>query len=106
MPDYTGRTSDLTPDQDHCPPVDRARLFETLRPYFARAGVEVNWQAFDTYSDVGLVNALAMICPFEPPEKQALLETGSPADRLDLLVTLAHMGVHDTGTGPSGALRQ
>jgi Lon protease-like protein len=35
-----------------------------------------------------LVNALAMMCPFEPAEKQALLEAPSWVERVATLVTL------------------
>ena len=38
-----------------------------------------------------LVNALAMLCPFEPAEKQALLEAPSWLERVDTLVTLLEM---------------
>jgi Lon protease-like protein len=44
------------------------------------------------------VNALAMLCPFEPAEKQALLEAPSWAERIDTLVALLEMaGAPDTG---------
>jgi Lon protease-like protein len=38
-----------------------------------------------------LVNALAMLCPFEPAEKQALLEAKCLTDRVDTLVALLEM---------------
>jgi hypothetical protein len=38
-----------------------------------------------------LVNALAMLCPFGPAEKQALIEASSWNDRVDTLVTLLEM---------------
>ena len=44
-----------------------------------------------------LVNALAMMCPFEPAEKQALLEAPSWTERVDTLVALLEMsGAPDT----------
>ena len=38
-----------------------------------------------------------MVCPFEPLEKQALLESADSAARADTLVTLLQMGAHEGG---------
>jgi Lon protease-like protein len=35
-----------------------------------------------------LINSLSMLCPFDPEEKQALLEAPSLATRRETLVTL------------------
>jgi Lon protease-like protein len=42
-----------------------------------------------------------MVCPFEPIEKQALLEAPSEAERAETLLALLRMGAADTG-GTSG----
>ncbi len=39
-----------------------------------------------------LVVTLAMICPFEPAEKQALLEAASDAERASTLLALLEIG--------------
>jgi len=52
--------------------------------------------------DTALVNTLAMVCPFEPPEKQALLEATTETDRADALLALLQMGAHSSDTRPSG----
>ena len=39
-----------------------------------------------------LVNALAMMCPFDPAEKQALLEAQSFQERASTLTALLEMG--------------
>jgi len=39
-----------------------------------------------------LVITLAMVCPFEPAEKQALLEAANDAERASTLLTLLQMG--------------
>jgi Lon protease-like protein len=44
-----------------------------------------------------------MICPFEPCEKQALLEAADPEERGNVLITLLQMGAlgaRDQATGP------
>ena len=38
-----------------------------------------------------LVTSLAMMCPFEPREKQALLEAGTLAERAKVLTTLLEL---------------
>ena len=75
--------------------LDRVRLLAALRAYFAARGFDANWEAIDTMPDAELVRTLGMICPFESPEKQALLEAPSLIDQADTLVTLLEMGVHD-----------
>ena len=60
---------------------DRARLVEGLRTYFKIQGISANWDAIESTPDERLVTSLAMICPFEPSEKQALLECGSLSER-------------------------
>ncbi len=74
--------------------IDRAGLLAALRPYFQARGIEANWEAVEQSPDGMLVTTLAMLCPFEPREKQALLEAATPADRAAMLVTLLQMGAH------------
>ena len=38
-----------------------------------------------------LVNSLSMLCPFEPEEKQVLLEAETIVNRLDVLVALMQL---------------
>ncbi len=84
---------------------DRTELLASLRAYFARRGFEANWDAIEQMEDESLVVTLAMVCPFAPAEKQALLEADSPADRAQALLTLLAIDAHDfdDGTPPSRA---
>jgi len=72
--------------------VEREALVGALRGYFARRGFEANWEAIRRIPDDMLVITLAMICPFEPAEKQALLEAETEADRAVALLALLQMG--------------
>jgi len=72
--------------------VEREALVGALRGYFARRGFDANWEAIRRIPDDILVITLAMICPFEPAEKQALLEAGTEADRAAALLALLQMG--------------
>jgi len=72
--------------------VAREALLTALRGYFTHRGVEANWDAIKRLSDDNLVITLAMVCPFEPAEKQALLEAGTIAEQAEMLLTLLRMG--------------
>ena len=90
---------DLEPDEDR---VERAVLLRALRAYFAARGFEANWDAINEMPDPMLVATLAMACPFEPPEKQALLEAPSTVERAQALLALLEMGAHGTDAGEPG----
>jgi Lon protease-like protein len=72
--------------------VDREALLTVLRAYFTRRGVDANWDAIKRLTDDNLIVTLAMVCPFEPVEKQALLEAVTIADQAEMLMTLLRMG--------------
>jgi hypothetical protein len=72
--------------------VERDAVLAALRGYFARRNFEANWDAVRRMPDDSLVTTLCMICPFEPAEKQALLEAASEADRAATLLALLQMG--------------
>ena len=91
--------SDL--DEGAAGPIDRDGLLGALRAYFQAHGFDANWDAIDEMPDGPLVNTLAMVCPFEPPEKQALIEAATDADRAKTLLTLLTMGVHSNDFGGS-----
>jgi Lon protease-like protein len=80
---------DLTPKPIK---VDRDILLTALRGFFSHRGVEANWDAIKRLTDDNLVVTLTMACPFEPAEKQALLEAGPIAEQAEMLLTLLRMG--------------
>jgi Lon protease-like protein len=78
----------------------RESLIDALRAYFTVNGFDANWDAIEAMSDNDLVVTLAMICPFDPVEKQALLEAVDPSARAATLLMLLQMGAHsDQGLG-------
>ena len=89
--DYVPFAADLAVG-DGAPPYDRAELLAALRAYFRARGIEANWDAVEQSADAMLVTTLSMVCPFEPPEKQALLEAPDCAERARMLVALMRMG--------------
>jgi uncharacterized protein len=82
--------------------VERETLVAELRTYFSRHGFHVNWEAIDGMPDDMLVTTLCMVCPFEPPEKQALLEAGTEAERGHALLALLQMGALGANHGRTG----
>jgi uncharacterized protein len=72
--------------------VARDALLAALRGYFTQRGFDANWDAIKRLPDDMLVITLAMVCPFEPAEKQALLEAPGDAERASTLLTLLQMG--------------
>jgi uncharacterized protein len=88
-PDYTPYLGDLTEDStDHFP---RDRLLGALKAYLAHRDLKADWRAVTNAPPETLVNALAMLCPFEPMEKQALVEARNWQERVDTLVALLEM---------------
>jgi Lon protease-like protein len=70
----------------------RDALLAALRGFFTNRGFDANWDVIKRLPDDMLVITLAMVCPFEPAEKQALLEAATHADRAQALLTLLQMG--------------
>jgi Lon protease-like protein len=83
--------ADLEPEAQA---VEREALLDALRAYFQARGFDANWDAINEMPDPVLVATLAMVCPFEPPEKQALLEAPDTAERAQALLALLQMGAH------------
>jgi Lon protease-like protein len=98
--DFSDYAGDLLLER---PPAEigRERILTALRAYFVRRGVEANWDAIRGLSDDGLVITLSMACPFEPVEKQALLEAPTDADRAETLLALLQMGAASSDLPPS-----
>ena len=81
-------------------PETRADIIESLREYFDMKGIDANWDAVHGMPDDQLVVTLAMLCPFDTAEKQALLEAPTEHDRAGDLLALLRMAVHE-GEGSS-----
>jgi len=95
--DYGPFAGDLEPPAEVS--VDRDRLFAVLRPFASRHGLSFNWDLMREVDSAPLLTSLAMVCPFEPREKQALLEAATPQARADLMLALLEMGAMEPGEG-------
>ncbi len=82
--------------------LDRDGLIERLKPYLDSQGMKINVDAIKGLSESTLVTSLCMICPFDPREKQALLEATSAKERAETLMALLRMGVFESSGKPDG----
>jgi uncharacterized protein len=75
---------------------DRERLLGALKSYLAHRGLAVDWEAAEGAPTAALVNSLCAALPFDPAEKQALLEAPAPTDRGEALIALLEIdGIAD-----------
>jgi uncharacterized protein len=83
--------------------VDRPRLIATLRSYLIANNLNADWDRINGASNERLVNTLAILSPYGPEEKQALLEAKDLRARAEALVALAEMelAATDDGSGTS-----
>jgi hypothetical protein len=72
--DYAAEEVKLHGEHDH--------LMQTLKRYFEANGMETDWSALQKLPTVKLMNSLSMALPFSEQDKQTLLETIEPAERL------------------------
>lgn len=80
--------------------VNREALLETLRTYLEVRNLSADWSAIANASTERLVNSLAVISPYGPEEKQALLEAPDLKTRAETLVALAEL---DLAAGSQGS---
>ena len=71
--------------------VDRASVLKTLRDFAKAHELTVDWRGIDSAPNDALVSALAMMSPFGPREKQALLEAVDLKSRADVLIAIAEI---------------
>ena len=73
--------------------VDRNGLLKTLREYLDVNNLEADWQSVSEAETEVLVNALCMMCPYGPQEKQALLEARDLRTRAETLIAITEMDI-------------
>ena len=71
--------------------VDRKRLLEVLTDFLKVNNLKVDWNGIENAPNEALVNALAMMSPYGPPEKQAMLEAADLKTRADSLIAVTEM---------------
>jgi Lon protease-like protein len=71
--------------------VDRARVIKALRDFVSANEVKVDWRGIDKAPNEALVNALCMMSPYGPREKQAMLEAPDLKSRAEVLVAVTEI---------------
>jgi uncharacterized protein len=89
--DWTPYTRDRDPAADLG--FDRERFARALKNYFTQRQISADWEAIDKAPAEHLLTSIAMLCPFAPSEKQALLEAADLEERARLLVALIEMAM-------------
>jgi Lon protease-like protein len=103
VPDWGRYRGDLDEQHEQHAPLARERFLAALKPFFARHQIAADWQALATADDERLVTAIAMVGPFAPSEKQALLEATDTAERARLLTALLEMAARGGDAGDTSA---
>ncbi|NDV02584.1 LON peptidase substrate-binding domain-containing protein [Pseudoroseicyclus tamaricis] len=68
--------------------LDRTAFLGLLKRFFDSEGLSTDWDALEAAEDEIMINALSMLCPFEPEDKQALLEAPALTKRREVLEAL------------------
>jgi hypothetical protein len=87
--DFARFRADLDPEPALA--INRARLLQALRTYFGSQKISIDFDAVAEIADDKLVTVLAMLCPFEAKEKQALLEAADLAERARIMIALLEL---------------
>ena len=78
--------------------VDRAALLRALRHFLKANDLKTDWEGIEHAPNEALVNALAMMSPYGPAEKQALLEAKDLKSRAEILVAVTEIELAKRGS--------
>ncbi len=83
-------------DSDLLPPkpisdFNRNEFLQALKKYFESAQISSDWEILEKADEDVLINSLSMLCPFDPDEKQVLLEAETLFHRKNILLTLLNL---------------
>ena len=77
--------------------VDRTSILRTLEKFAEANRLRIDWDEIEQAPNEILVNALSMMCPFGPGEKQALLEAPDLKSRADVLIAITEIDLARRG---------
>jgi Lon protease-like protein len=87
------------------PSFKRPEFLDLLGRFFRQTGLNSDWSNLEKAGDELLINSLAMLCPFDVEDKQALLEAPTLTDRRETLVTLLEFALASSGSIDGGTLQ-
>lgn len=71
--------------------VDRKSLLHALSAFLKANNLKADWEGIESAPNEAVVNALAMMSPYGPAEKQALLEAPDLKSRAEMLVAVTEI---------------
>jgi Lon protease-like protein len=96
--------ADLSPDET-ADQVDRPALLSSFRAYLKANQLEADWRSIEQASNATLVNSMAMMSPYGPAEKQALLEAPDLKSRAETLVAITEIALARSSDDQDGVLQ-
>jgi uncharacterized protein len=95
---YTPFVDDFTPRKGE-DEVDRDSLLHALADFLKANDLKADWDGIKNAPNEALVNALAMMSPYGPAEKQALLEAPDLKTRAEILIAVTEIELAKKRTG-------
>jgi len=71
--------------------LDRAALLAAFKAYLEANKLKADWESVERASNRTLVNSMAMMSPYGPAEKQALLEAPDLKTRAETLIAITEI---------------
>ena len=99
MANYHPYAIDLASDGGGASEVDRPALLKAFRDYLSANNMKANWAEVDHAPTDILVNTLSLLAPYDPQEKQALLEAPDLKTRAEVLVALTEVALSKMAPG-------
>lgn len=96
--DWSAYASDRRATAEEDRGFDRDAFVKRLKRFMRARDLSTDWSTTEEAGDEMLINALSMMLPFEPEEKQALLEASTLTERRVMLDGLMEFALH-AGTG-------
>lgn len=96
--------TDLDEEEDGSQ-VDRPALLRAFRAYLEANDMEADWENIRRAETATLVNALSMMSPYGPSEKQALLEAPDLKSRAETLIAITEMLLARRGSDPGAGIQ-
>jgi Lon protease-like protein len=94
--DFADFATDLVPRAGE-DAVDRKGLLKALKALAEANDMPIDWDSVNEAPNEALVNALAMMSPFGPREKQAMLEASDLKTRADVLIAITEIELARNG---------
>ena len=97
MPDWSRFSNDYA-DHEGKLHGEQGLLIRTLKRYCEVKGLETDWNVLENLPIARLVNSLSMALPLSEQDKQVLLETVKPVERLHTFTALLNSELEAPGS--------